>query len=317
MTQNPPRVCLGMPVYNQVQALCEALDALLRQSYGDFRLVALDDSTDPEPGRILKEAAERDPRIHYAANPQRRGLIDNWRACVQAAGDAEFFAWVSDHDLHEPRWLESLVRILEEHPTAVLAYPLTGHLEADGGPRKKKKVHRFTTLGLPPRQRVQAVCRQAKGFGKMVYGLFRLEALKQAGVLRRLLTPDVILLLELSLFGDFVQVPEVLWYRRKTADFSVQRQRKALFGADVPWYAHLPWPLVNSAALLWNRSLRRDAGPWSRRLLGLNLAAFYFTRWIGKYGEGSWIGSYHEWRHGKKPWMKRIKKRLRSRNAET
>lgn len=316
MVPPTPRVCLGMPVYNQTHALREALEALARQTYPHYRLVAFDDSTGPEPGRIVQAHARSDPRIAYTANPVRRGMIDNWRACVEAAGEAEFFAWVSDHDLHEPRWLEALVAALDEHPSAVLAYPLAAHLEADGSRRRKKKVHRFSTIGLSPRRRVQAVCREAKGFGKMVYGLFRLEALKKAGVFRRLLTPDVVLLLELSLYGDFVQVPEVLWYRRKTAEFSVARQRGALFGASVPWYVHLPWPLVNSGALLWNCCLRRGAGRLSRRVLGLNLAASYFARWIGKYGEGTWIGSYHEWRHGKKPWMKRIKQRIRSRRGE-
>ncbi len=304
----PPRVCLGMPLFNQTELLKEALDSLQAQTYAEYRLVALDDSTDPEPGRIVRAYAARDRRIIYTSNPERKGLIGNWRACVQAAGDADYFAWVSDHDLWGERWLERLVGVLETHPRAVLAYPLTEHLDAEGQRRNKKLLHLFSTGGLSDVKRVNAVCREAKGYGKMVYGLFRMSALKQAGVFRRLLYPDVLLLLELSLAGEFHQVQEKLWFRRQTAEFSVARQRRTLFGSETPWYAHLPWPIVNGCALLWNLSLRSGVGGLRRRWLGMKIALMYLQRWAGRYGEGTWVGSCHEWCHGKKPWMKRLKK---------
>jgi glycosyltransferase involved in cell wall biosynthesis len=300
-----------MPLFNQTGLLAEALDSLRAQTYAEYRLVVLDDSTDAAPGRIVREYAARDPRIDYIANPNRKGMIANWQACVQAAGPAQYFAWVGDHDRWEATWLEALVAALDANPQAVLAHPRTAHLETDGSGRKKKLVHTFSTVGLSPYKRVKAVGLRAKGFGKMVYGLFRLDALKAAGVFRCLLFPDVVLLLELSLYGEFVQVEQILWYRRRTAEFSVSRQRQTLFGGRVPWHAYLPWPLVNAGALWWNASRRRDATSGWRPWLGFCLSGFYLWRWIGKYGEGTWIGSYHEWRHGKKPWMKKVKRFLR------
>jgi glycosyltransferase involved in cell wall biosynthesis len=305
------RVCLGMPLFNKTSLLREALDSLQAQTYADFRLLVVDDSTDSEPGRILRSYAAQDPRIVYRANPTHKGMIDNWRACVQESGHPEYFAWVSDHDRWEPNWLESLVGALDANPQAVLAYPLTAHIEEDGSARKKKKVHYFSTVGMTRFERVKSVCRNARGLGKMVYGLYRVDALKAAGVFRHLLHPDGVLILELSLAGDFIQVPAKLWHRRKTADFRMTRQRMTLFGQKPPWYICLPWPVVNSCALLWNGCLRPDAGTWQSRMLGLYISLMYLRRWIGKIGEGTWIGSYHEWRHGKKPWMKKLKKAYR------
>jgi glycosyltransferase involved in cell wall biosynthesis len=311
MDAAPARVCLGMPLFNRTGLLKEALESLRVQTFADYRLVVLDDSTDDAPGGLVREYVARDPRIDYIANPTRKGMIANWQACVQAAGRAHYFAWVGDHDRWEPTWLEALVAALEANPKAVLAYPLTAHLETDGSGRKKKLVHTFSTVGLSPYERVKAVGLRAKGFGKMVYGLFRVDALRAAGVFRRLLFPDVVLLLELSLYGEFVQVEQKLWYRRKTAEFSVSRQRQTLFGEQVPWHAYLPWPIVNAGALLWNVSRRTDAACGWRPWLAICLSGLYLQRWIGKYGEGTWIGSYHEWRHGKKPWMKKVKRYLR------
>ena len=48
-----PKIGLGMPLYNQVKYLPEALNSLLAQTYSDFRLVIADDSTEVEPNVVL------------------------------------------------------------------------------------------------------------------------------------------------------------------------------------------------------------------------------------------------------------------------
>ena len=144
----------------------------------------------------------------------------------------------------------------------------------------------------------------------MVYGLFRAQPLRRVGVFPRVMWPDVILCHQLALLGDIHQVEAQLWYRRRTDRFSMPRQRKSLF-VKKPWYFYLPWPLVNAWVLA--RGLPAAAGSENRpkRKLRLNLALMYLRRWWSKYGGGSWIGSPHEWRTGKKPWVKKIKKSLK------
>ena len=62
----------------------------------------------------------------------------------------------------------------------------------------------------------------------MVYGLMRLDALQAAGIFRRVLRPDRLLMAELTLQRRFRQVPEVLWFRRQSETASVERQRATL-----------------------------------------------------------------------------------------
>jgi hypothetical protein len=110
--------------------------------------------------------------------------------------------------------------------------------------------------------------------------------------------------------GDFKQVEEKLWFIRRVAKFSIDRQKHALFVRKA-WYIYLPWPLVNAVALAWNTAIASDARNLRQRCLGIYMAFMYFLQHIGKLGKGSWIGSYYEWTRGKKPWMKKLKQRIR------
>jgi hypothetical protein len=103
-----------------------------------------------------------------------------------------------------------------------------------------------------------------------------------------------------------------LWYRRKTADFSIARQKRSLL-VQKPWYLYLPWPLVNAAALTWNTVLQPPNKNLKYRYGGVKIALLYLLHHIGRFGKGSRIGSYQEWRHAKKPWMKKVIKRIKSR----
>ena len=92
----------------------------------------------------------------------------------------------------------------------------------------------------------------------MVYGLFRSDALCRAGVFRRVLFPDVVLLHELALYGGFKQVDEKLWFIRRVAKFSIERQKHTLF-VNKPWYIYLPWPLVKCRPVLaWHTAIVSD-----------------------------------------------------------
>jgi glycosyltransferase involved in cell wall biosynthesis len=303
-----PAICLGMPLYNQTRFLPQALDSLLSQTYGDFKLIVSDDSTQTDPGQIVKSYAAIDQRIIYHRNEFRRGLIDNWRNCFHLAGEMDYFAWVGDHDAWHPQWLESMVQALNAHESVVLAYPQTVNIDQEGRALDKKIKPGLSTLELSNAQRPAEVCRQGQGFGNMVYGLMRARALRRTGIFPRAMWPDVILCLKLALLGDIHQVEEKLWYRRRTDRFSMPRQKKALFANKRPWYFILPWPLVN--AWMLTRSLPALPGSETepQRRLRINLAAIYLRRWWSKFGGGSWIGSPHEWRKGKVVWMRKIRK---------
>jgi len=111
----------------------------------------------------------------------------------------------------------------------------------------------------------------------MVYGLFRVEPLRRAGVFQPVLWPDRLLLVELTCEGPFHQVPEVLWRRRFAPSESVRsgaaRQRRALYAGPPPLAAGLPWWLGHVLAL----ARKALDGPAPERAARLGFAGRYLA----------------------------------------
>jgi glycosyltransferase involved in cell wall biosynthesis len=231
-------VAIGLPLWESVEHLPEALESLLAQTRRDFVLVVVDDSRSDGPAGIVRRYD--DPRIAYSRNPRRLGLAANWRHAFALARtlapELRYFAWAGDHDSWDPGWLATLAAELDAHPEAVLAYGSSGG-----------RTWRFETRGERSAARRYASTLRRMVAGEMVYGLYRAEALERAGVFRRVLQPDRLLLAELALAGEFLQVPEVLWRRRPLARYSRARQLAATFPEGVPAWARLPWWLPHAA----------------------------------------------------------------------
>jgi glycosyltransferase involved in cell wall biosynthesis len=242
-----PRVALGMTLYNKAEHLPEAIESLLAQTYGDFRLILLDDASSDGTERIAREYEQRDPRVRYFRHATRQAMIATWREVVHLAQrecpSADYFAWVSDHDRWDPRWLEEMLDQFEQHPATVLAYPITQRMTPDGifvdkGPRL------FDTAGVADRRaRWRRFCDEGVGSGDMVYGLMRMDALRDAGVFRTVLRPDRLLVAELTLHGEIRQVPKPLWFRRMFEETSIARQRQTLVpdGTASRLFGWPPW----------------------------------------------------------------------------
>src|SRR4029450_6894003 len=119
-----PVAVFGAALHNNARHLPQALDSLLSQTERDLAVVLVDDaSTDGTAEGATPYAAA--PRVGYERNPVRLGLIRTWRRALELGRRrhprAEYFAWASDHDVWDHRWLERMLAELGGHPPAVLA----------------------------------------------------------------------------------------------------------------------------------------------------------------------------------------------------
>ena len=73
----PPRVSIGVPVYNGDRFLAETLDAILAQTFADFEVVIVDNASTDRTAEIGQAYAARDPRISYQRNPANIGAMRN------------------------------------------------------------------------------------------------------------------------------------------------------------------------------------------------------------------------------------------------
>ena len=276
-----PRVIIGSPLFNHAKDFPEAIESILSQTFTDFALVMVDDGSTDETPAIAREYEAIDSRVSYQRNPQRLGLIGNSHEAFNAARarfpEAEYFAWASDHDLWHPRWLQQLVDALDQHPEVVLTYPLNRRIGVEGEVLKRRP-WAFDTFGETNRW-----VRMRRGIkdmsaGNMVYGLYRISALERAGVYRHVLVPDRLLFTELALYGQFKQVPQVLWFRRWYGRiFSLGRQRTSFFPGGRPLYAYFPWWISHAVSLFWTFTVRGQGLPEVSRFAGMYAAVQCFV----------------------------------------
>lgn len=242
-------VCIGVPVHNGAATLSQSLDALLGQTYRDFRVVILDDGSTDDSYELLKRYADADQRIRLERNLERTGLIRAWNKVAQLAAvpqAPQYFAWYSDHDWVEPDWLELLVQALEQDSSAVLAHARTVLVDADGALREKPE-QGLDTSRLTPLEAVRRVSLETYGAGDAVYGLFRYEALERIGFFPMEVMPDRLAVSEICLHGHVRHVLAATRYRRdfRMAEDSqmIQQQMQTLFSVEserplLPYISH-------------------------------------------------------------------------------
>lgn len=112
--QNIPKISIGMPVYNGVKYIREALDSLLAQTFTDFELIISDNASTDATQSICEEYARRDPRIRYVRQAENKGALANFQFVLdQSRG--EFFMWAAADDLWDRRWIETVYAYIRDN----------------------------------------------------------------------------------------------------------------------------------------------------------------------------------------------------------
>lgn len=272
-----PRAVIAAPLYNGAAHLASALDSLLAQSEPSFALLLVDDGSQDETPSIARRYAQQDSRISYWRNPDRLGVVGNWRRCLALARElhpqAELFAWASDHDLWDPRWLEALIAQFDRHPGVVLAYPRTERMTAEGAVTRVRGA--VSTVGVADAaERIRIACRGVHA-GDGCYGLMRVEAVERVACFRPLLEPDRLMMAELAALGQFAYADEVTWQRRFVKSASRARQRRQLFTGRPPLHTRLPPWLVRPVVFWWLYGVRGNGRPQIPCREGRRLALAY------------------------------------------
>jgi O-antigen biosynthesis protein len=128
-----PLISLLTPVYNpSPQALREALESVLAQTYEHWELCVVDGKSDvPAVRHILEEFANRDPRIRVIFAEENRGIAGNSNLALQSA-QGEFVALLDHDDVLAPFALYEVVQQLNQDQAWDLLYSDHDLLAADG-----------------------------------------------------------------------------------------------------------------------------------------------------------------------------------------
>ncbi len=259
MIDVPPKVTIGIPVYNGGAFFTECLEAVSRQTFGDLEVIISDNASTDGTADVARSFVDRDPQFHYVRFEQNRGAAANWNRVVELA-NGTYFKWLAADDLIEPTYIERCVAVLDEEPDVVLVTPRVRLIDLTGKPLERtpgtdryvaphgetKSAPRAPVTGLASRsalRRFRSVVMFVTDSGLAAYdmSLIRLEPLRSTMLVEPYVGSEKILLAQLSLVGRFVLVPEVLYSWRIHADHMGSKSpAEATRGLDPTWTGRFP-----------------------------------------------------------------------------
>jgi len=123
-----PLITVGMPVYNAMPWLPEAIESLLAQSERSFEILAIVDGATDDSATYLRSL--RDPRLRVLEQP-RAGVTATLNRLLRET-HTPWMARQDADDVSYPRRIRQLLTAAREHPEAAVIYSL-----ADYHPRER------------------------------------------------------------------------------------------------------------------------------------------------------------------------------------
>ncbi len=227
-------VSVGLPVFNGMPDLPNALESLLAQDEHEIEIVISDNASEDGTAAYCQAMARRHPRIRYFRNEVNQGAAANFQRVVDLS-TAPYFCWAAHDDVYSPNFVSACREALDQHPEAALCVPARRRVDETGALISIRR----EPLGLSSADleaRLQAHLWR-RGW-LTIYGLWRREILTRIGPPLPVWGSDVILLWRALLLAPAETLSEPLAdyrvIRGKSADISLS----ALTGASSR--AHFP-----------------------------------------------------------------------------
>jgi glycosyltransferase involved in cell wall biosynthesis len=243
-----------MPVYNSKKYIRKQLDSLLAQTYTNFEIVITDNCSTDETPQIIADYMARDSRIRYVRNETNIGLYSNFNRCFELAR-GEYFKWAADDDLHDPRFLEKAVAVLDSDPEVVMCWCLVRQIDSYGdeiplealgkGVYYDRDGHK--TMVSPPDEHGAAlnsprITTRLRGaihnntWSYEIFGLCRRELMAKSSRHQDYYGSEKVCVVEFAAMGRIHTLPEVLFYYRRhpaqsTGIMTAKQRQSVILGA--------------------------------------------------------------------------------------
>ena len=119
-----------LPVYNGLPYLKQSVQSVLDQSFQDFELLILDDSS-TDAGCWEYLSGLQDARIRLSRNPVNKGLFPNLNALIRASGGPLIKLWSQDDIMH-PDCLQETIAFHHRYPDIGFSYSAREIIDENG-----------------------------------------------------------------------------------------------------------------------------------------------------------------------------------------
>lgn len=206
-----PRVSIAVPVYNCERYLARSLDSLLGQTYGDFELVISDNASTDGSEEICRHYERLDRRVRYIRRTDNIGGPGNFRY-VWSECRGEYHKWSTADDYWAPGFLGAAVALLDAQPDVVLCHP-RAQLVDSAGVKIEDYDEPLHLVDDSPRRRFNQLLQTIRLCNAHL-GLIRRAAMARTRLIGTELNSDTHFLAELTLYGKFSLLPEIMFFRR-------------------------------------------------------------------------------------------------------
>lgn len=219
----PPRLSIGLPVYNGERYIKFALDSILAQTYDDFEVIISDNASTDCTMQICQEYAARDPRIKYHRNIENIGAAANFNRTFHLS-KSPYFKWAASDDVLSPTFLEKCVEILDQNPDVVLSYAKANRIDSSGAVDGAYDYLMRVDHPAPHIRFYDLI--MVNHFCVAAFGVSRRDVLATTPLIAKFVGSDRTLLAELGLRGKLYEVPEYLFHRRDHPQASTRLFKK-------------------------------------------------------------------------------------------
>lgn len=233
---NNPLVSVGIPTYNRPEGLRRTLECITGQTYKNLEIIVSDNcSPNPDVERVGKEFAQKDPRVQYFRQKENfAGSSDiayfitavfNFQFVLEKA-TGEYFMWAADDDNWDPRFISTLLKLLESNKTAVIAFPHMiifdhTHPKIESHPHLKDTSIMYQLSSKNVYDRMYTFLQVDDGKCNLMCGLMRMnliKIIKKNGVLKKWgmtnYGTDILMIFRLLNFGEVVFCEEILFFKQ-------------------------------------------------------------------------------------------------------
>jgi glycosyltransferase involved in cell wall biosynthesis len=211
-----PTISVLLPCFNAEETIENALDSIVKQSFEDFEIIAIDDGSSDSTPEILRKWSEQDRRIRLITQ-SHRGIIPALNSGVRESGGA-FIARMDADDLSHPQRFAKQMEFLEHNPEiAVVSCLVEGY-----PPDRIQEGYKLYYLWLNSLVSSEQIAREIYIESPLAHPsvMIRRRSLEKAGGYQEHGWPeDYDLWLRLHLAGEhFAKVPEILLSWREHSD---------------------------------------------------------------------------------------------------
>jgi glycosyltransferase involved in cell wall biosynthesis len=203
-------VAVGLPVRNGERYLADAIESVLCQTYGDFRLIVCDNASEDGTEEIVRAYAREDRRLVYHRHEANVGAAPNFNFAFRAVR-SRYFKWMAHDDVIGPDFLRRCHERMEADEGLSLCTTLPVMIDAAGRVNGTYD-HQISLVADMPSERFMRML-WVDHFTE-IWGLMRSEQVLQTRLFGSYVGADRTFLAEILLRGRMEYVPDFQLYRR-------------------------------------------------------------------------------------------------------